>query len=128
MTRIKMTTKELRDKLPTMVIWMAETAIREGVKRSRRYNELRAIEQEKENAGKPYNYSRDHECYEGVRVAAEVMWKLFDTISAYCQKAIEEVAKTMDGYLTYPQKSYFDEFVSALEKVSRMPVRIRTKE
>lgn len=123
-----MKASEMKSSLPTLVIWMAETAIREGVKRSRRYNELRAIEQEKENTGKPYNYLRAHECYEGVRLAAEVMWKLFDSISANCQKAIEEVAKTMDGYLTYPQKSYFDEFVSALEKVSGMPVRIRTEE
>ena len=120
-----MSIQVIREYLPTIAVWMAETAIREGVKRSRRYNEIRAIEQEKENTGKPFNYSRAYECYEGVRVAAEVMWKLFSTISAHCQEAIKEVAKTMDGYLTYPQKSYFDEFVRELEKVQGHPVRIR---
>ena len=123
-----MTASELKESLPTMIVWMAETAIREGVKRSRRHYDFREIEREKESAGKPYNYSMAHECYEGVRVAAEVLWKLFCSISADCQKAIEEVAKTMDGYLTYPRKSYFDEFVAALEKVSGEPVRIRDAE
>ena len=128
MNDAKMTASELKESLPTMIVWMAETATREGVKRSRRYYELREIEREKESAGKPYNYSMAHECYEGVRVAAEVLWKLFYSISADCQKAIEEVAKTMDGYLTYLRKSYFDEFVEALEKVSGEPVRIRDEE
>ena len=123
-----MTASELKESLPTMIMWMAETAIREGVKRRRRYYELREIERGKETAGKPHDYSMSNECYEGVRVAAEVLWKLFYSISADCQKAIEEVAKTMDGYLTYPRKSYFEEFVTALEKVSCEPVRIRDAE
>lgn len=122
-----MTIRELRGKLPTMVIWMAQEAVMEGVAAYHKSQEQYNIEKQKEQAGETYNYILAHAYYEGVRVAAEVLWKLFASCSMECQKAIEEVAKSKDGYFGDPG-SYFGAFVAALEKIQGHPVRIREVE
>lgn len=110
-----------------MVIWMAKKAVMEGVKR---YH-LAQSEGEKQaalrEAGKPYNFTIRHAYYEGVGVAAEVLWKLFQSCSIDCQEAIASVAKNRDGYCGDPDH-YFDDFVLALEQQLGTPVTIRKEE
>ena len=118
---------ELRDALPAMVVWMAKEAVMEGAKAKHRHQEAYDAENKKEHSGQPYNYSIAHAQYNGVRVAAEVLWKLFCSCSADCQSAIEKVANKRDGYSGYAD-DYFDDFVIALEERLGGPIRIRTVE
>lgn len=121
-----MTISELRNTLPTMVIWMAKEAVMQGVRECHmaqsEYEKQAALRE----AGQPYNFTLKHAYYEGVRVAAEVLWKLFESCSADCQTTIEKVAEKRDGYGD-PDK-YFDDFVVALEEQLGCPVTIRTVE
>ena len=116
-----MTINKLRSNLPTMVVWMASEAVMEGV-RSHHDNEQQHDWDTDFIRGFRKGVSEN-----GVRVAAEVLWKLFASCSAECQSAISIVAKNKDGYCGYPV-SYFDSFVVALEEVQGHPVRIREKE
>lgn len=118
---------ELKETLPTMVIWMAKEAVMEGVKAYHKYNAQYDIENNKKDAGEPYNYTLAHAYCEGVNVSSEVLWKLFASCSMECTKAIKEVAKSRDGYCGYGE-SYFDDFVNALEKVQGRTVSIRIVE
>jgi len=122
-----MTVKEIRDKLPTMVIWMAKEAVMEGVKAYHKAQRQYDIENQKKQSGQSYNYILAHAYDEGVDIAAEVCWKLFYSCSADCQAAIEEVAKKRDGFRGNPD-IYFDEFVLALEERLHGPVSIRELE
>ena len=54
-----------------------------------------------------------HAYYEGVCIAAEVLWKLFNGYSAAVQSAIRKVAKDTDVYTS--NEDYFDKFVEAYE-------------
>lgn len=122
--------KELRNKLPTMVIWMAKQAVKEGVKAYRKAEKERAIQDQKKATGEPYSYLMAHTIDESTHVAAEVLYKLFASCVVECLDAIEIVAKNKNGYDGYCGSSnkYFDLFVAALEKVQGYPVRIREKE
>ena len=122
-----MTANELRNTLPTMVIWMAKEAVMEGVKSYHKSQRENKIQADLADSGKPFNFTLSHAYYDGVRVAAEVLWKLFQSCAADCMDAIRAVAETRDGYSGDPD-NYFDDFVVALEKRLRCPVRIRTEE
>ncbi len=119
--------KNLKEKLPTMVIWMAKEAVMEGVKAYNKSQKERDIQNAKKEAGDSYNYTLAHAYNDGMNVAAEVLWKLFHSMSIECQRALEEVAKVRDGYCGN-HESYLDDFIIALEKVQRAPVRIREEE
>jgi hypothetical protein len=101
---------DIKEQLPSMVIWMAKTAVMTGVSSFHSY--------EKEKHGL---------YYEGVRVSAGILWKLFQSMSIECQKAIEIVAKDRDGY-SGTAESYFDDFIIALSKVQNGSVKIRVEE
>ena len=100
----------VKETLPEMVIWMAKTAVMEGVKNVHRY----------EKQGNAI-------FYEAVRVSAEVLWKLFCSTSRDCQKALEVVAETKDGY-SGNSEDYLDTFIFALANVRGGSVKIRVKE
>ncbi len=118
---------DLRETLPTMVIWMAKEAVMEGVKAYHKAQRQYDLENQKKDSGLPYNYTLAHAYNDGVDIAAEVLWKLFYSCGADCQAAIKEVAKRRDGYCGIPDR-YFDDFVLALEERLHGPVRIRQKE
>lgn len=106
---------------------MAKEAVMGGV-RSYHMSQNEFEKQNKlEKAGKPYNYTTRNAYYEGVRVAAEVLWKLFASCSADCQSAIEKVSQKRDGFCEDPD-AYFDDFVLALEAHLHGAVRIRERE
>lgn len=104
--------EEIKIALPTMVVWMAQGVIIEGVKTYHK-------------AKKQYNIEDNKKRSENITY--EALWKLFSCCSAHCQKAIAIVAKERDGYCGYPEK-YFDAFVNALETVQGYSVSIREKE
>lgn len=124
-----MTVEELRETLPTMVIWMAKEAVMEGVKAYYKSQRQREIERQKEDSGEPYNYMLANAYYDGVRIAAEVLWKLFSSCSHDCLKAIKTVARKRDGWGN--PDDYFNDFVIALEEQLNKfekTVQIRTEE
>jgi hypothetical protein len=101
---------DVKNQLPDMVIWMAKTAVMTGV-----------------YSYKSYEQDNNYLHYEGVRVSAEILWKLFQSMSIECQKAIEIVAKDRDGYCGTAE-SYLDDFILALANVQNGSVKIRTQE
>jgi len=122
-----MTIAEIKSILPPVAVWMAKQAIMEGIKAYHKAQEQYSIEETKQKAGKPYDYTLAHAYNEGMKISAEILWKLFASCSADCQRAIAEVAKKRDGYCGYPE-NYFDDFVNALERVQGHSVYIRVTE
>lgn len=116
-----MTIAEIKSILPPVAVWMAKQAIMEGIKAYHK------AEETKQKAGKPYDYALAHAYNEGMKISAEILWKLFASCSADCQRAIAEVAKKRDGYCGCPE-NYFDDFVNALERVQGHSVHIRVTE
>lgn len=116
-----MTVMEIRNSLPIMVIWMANEAVMEGVQSYHK-------NQQQHDCDSDFMRGfRRGESERGVKVAAEVLWKLFASCSADCQRAIEKVAEKRDGFCGNPD-AYFDDFVEALGMKLGYPVRIRTVE
>lgn len=122
-----MTAAEIKAVLPPVTIWMAKKAVMEGVRVHHKAQEEYDTEYQKEQAGNSYNFHVSHAYKEGVRVAAEILWKLFASCSAECQMAIAEVAKKRDGHFGHPEE-YFDDFVNSLEIVQGRSVCIRVAE
>jgi hypothetical protein len=121
-----MTPLEIKSALPPIAIWMAQSAVIEGVKSHHKYQEQCHVEDKKKEKGETYNYLLAHAYNEGVGVSAEILWKMFSSCVAECKKAISEVSKHRDGY-GY-QETYFDDFVNALEKVQGHSAHIRISE
>lgn len=122
-----MTIAELKSILPTMVVWMAKEAVMEGVRAYHKAEIEYNVQMQKQQSGEPYNFLLAHAYKDGVNIAAEVLWKLFESYSIQCQQAIAVVAKDRDGYYGL-HESYFDDFVNALEQVQGHPVLIRVNE
>lgn len=104
-----MTSKEIREQVSPMVIWMADAAIRHA---------RRAI---KYRTG-----SEDVKCHlynllynlPEVEMAGEVLFRMFNACSASIKEALLAMPEQMDGITTYPNLNYFDEFVAALDRAS----------
>ncbi|MDR2558688.1 MAG: hypothetical protein LBC86_03975 [Oscillospiraceae bacterium] len=120
-----MTTTELRGTLSKETVWMASEAIRQGCEAARKTKQESLKQEALEKNGEPFNYSMKHVYYEGVRIAAEVLWKLFAGYSAAVQNAIKTVAKETDIYTR--GEEYFDRFVEAYA-AEYGTVRIRTEQ
>ena len=91
-----MTANEIRKEVSPMTIWMANTAVMEACRSTR-----------KDVIIHPYNR-------EGLEVAAEVLFSMFDTYGASIKTALLIVAKSCDGFRG-GHHLYFDVFVEALK-------------
>jgi len=118
------TVTEIKNSLPKMVIMMAGQAVEEGARAHRKAMEEYNKQKELSDSGKPYNFTLKHAYCESVGVAASVLWRIFQSCEADCQKAIEKAAEKLERYYGYPEK-YFDEFLVALEEQLGGPLRIR---
>lgn len=122
-----MTIAEIREKLPEMCIWMAATAVKEGVSSYRKAQVIKEEEESKKKDGKDFDFLLAHAYTSGMDAAAQVLWKVFSCCVADCKNAIEIVGRNKDGYFGSPD-SYFDSFVEALQVARGYPVELRINE
>ena len=85
-----MTVTEIRNNLPKMVISVVKEAVMEGVRAHHRaqneYNEQHKLI----DADKPYSFKLAHAYYNSVRVASEVLYRIFESCSYDIQEAIKK--------------------------------------
>lgn len=108
-----MTASEIKMALSKETVWMASEAIKQGCEAARRTKEESLKQEQLEKNGEPFNFSQKHAHYEGVSIAAEILWRLFAGYSAAVQSAICKVAKKTD--CTTDLETYFDKFIEAYE-------------
>jgi len=97
-----MTSKEIRNQVSPMVIWMADAAIREARKAitgNTGWNDVKRH---------PYNSPE-------VEMAGGVLFRMFDAITAVIKNALLNMPEKMNGVYSFNDCNYFDEFVNALE-------------
>ena len=116
----------LKATLPHMVVWMAKTAVQEGVRSYHRVQKLYDTEKQKEQSGLPTSYALANGHRSGINAAAEILWKLFKSTGAECQQAIEKVAQKRDGFGA--TEECLDDFMTELERVQGHSIIIRTTE
>lgn len=96
-----MTSKEIREQVSPMVIWVADTTIRQARRAITGKTDWNDV---KRNA---YNLPE-------VEMAGEVLFNVFETFSAAIKDALLQMPVEMDGIGSVTGKNYFDEFVAAL--------------
>lgn len=118
---------EIIESLSQSTLWMANEAVKQGVKAYHEAKSLYDAEEEKRLAGQAYNFKVYHIQYSAVHVAAEVLWKLFATCTHDCLKAIEAVSGKKDGRSSYGSNpnEYLEGFMDELLKKGGS-LRIRT--
>ena len=97
-----MTAKEIRDSVQPMVIWMADAVIREA---------RRALTG---CTGRP-KLKRHPMNLPEVEMAGEVLFRMFNTFPMAVKGALVAMPEDMDGISSFWERTYFDEFVKALE-------------
>lgn len=96
-----MTSQEIRTQVSPMIIWMADATIREArraITGNTGWNDVKRS---------PYNLPE-------VEMAGEVLFRMFDACSASIRIALLTMPEKMDGFLSYPDSNYLDEFVASL--------------
>ena len=105
-----MTASEIRNEVTSMVIWMADAAIREARKAIVGKTMWDDVKRQ------PYNLPE-------VEMAGEILFNMVHACSASIRIAILNMPEKMDGMLTYPDCKYFDEFIKALAEQGEVNLR-----
>ena len=93
-----MTSKEIRNEVSPMVIWMADAAIRGA---------CMAINDNNSRLPAPYNR---------IDGESEILFAMFNICIADAKEALIKVANGHDGLCEYPNFNYFDSLVEFLNK------------
>ena len=109
-----MTSNELKATLNKETIWMAAEAVRQGCEAARKTKQESLKQEALQAAGENFDFSTKHIYYEGVCIAAEILWRLFAGYSAAVQSAICKVAEGTSACTD--SEDYFDLFVDIYER------------
>ena len=97
-----MNLEKIREQTPPMVLWMADATIREACKA------LNGGLGRDDVKCDPYNLPE-------MNMAGEILFQIFVVCAYDVKMALIAVQKSgMNGFYTYPDRKYFDEFVKEL--------------
>lgn len=98
-----MTAQEIRESVPSMVIWMADAAIRQARKAITGKTGWNDINRN------PYNMPE-------VEMAGEILFRMFHTFTGAIKDALLAMPEELDGVYDITGMNYYDEFVKALSE------------